>query len=77
MWDRSALNECAGTIASAVSTSIGIVMSFGVRRGSDQPGQEQGARLERQIALSPMTARHLRNMLGRLVADAASTKPPG
>ena len=71
-WDRSAARQVVGVVAVANAQSDRIVLSFGTRRGEDQPGREQGVTLTQRIALHPMTAKHLHDMLSRLLAEAAA-----
>jgi hypothetical protein len=74
-WDRSAARDQTASLASAVSAQTRIVLSFGVHRGEDVPGAEQSVSLLRQVALQPMTAKHLHDMLARLIAEANASKP--
>lgn len=74
-WDRSAARSQVASIASVGSASDRVVLSFGVRHGEDAPGAEQGVTLLRRIALQPMTAKHLRDMLARLLAEADAAGP--
>jgi hypothetical protein len=77
-WDSSAAHSQASTMAVARTVADRVVVSFGVRTGVDQPGREQGVALLRRIALHPMTAKNLHDMLGRLIADAgAVARKPG
>jgi len=48
------------------------LLHFGVRDGIDRPGQQQGVKLLRRLAMRPMTAKHLHDMLSRLIAEAAA-----
>ena len=77
-WDHSAARAQVAIVTAAASVADRIVLSFGTRDGEDRPGAEQGVQLARRIALQPMTAKHLHDMLGRLLAEAAATMPgPG
>lgn len=77
-WDQSAARTQAASVASVTAVADRVVLSFGVRHGEDAPGSLQGVELLRRIALQPMTAKHLHDMLARLLAEATATKPgPG
>ena len=71
-WDRSAAQGYACRVAVANLEANHVVLSFGARRGEDYPGREQSVVLLRRIAMQPMTAKHLHDMLSRLVAEAAA-----
>ena len=73
VWDRSKMHGHVSTIASASSATDQIVLNFGVRQGPDKAGTEQGVSLTRRIVLQPMTAKHLHDMLSRLLAEATTT----
>ena len=74
-WDRSAARTHRATVTAAASIADRIVLSFGMREGEDKPGAEQAVQLARRIALQPMTAKHLHDMLARLIAETAATSP--
>jgi len=77
-WDASAASRHLSDVATATLTANHIVLNFGRRLGEDRPGREQGVALQGRIALQPMTAKHLYDMLNRLVAEtAASQSAPG
>ena len=69
-WDHSAARTHASSVAAATGLAGRIVLSFGARVGEDAPGQEQRVALQRRIALEPVTAKNLHDMLSRLVAEA-------
>ena len=73
-WDRSAAQGLACGVAVANLEANHVVLSFGARRGEDYPGREQSVTLLRRIAMQPMTAKHLHDMLSRLIAEAAAAK---
>jgi hypothetical protein len=73
-WDRSAAQGYAGAVAVANLEANHVVLSFGARRGEDYPGREQSVVLLRRIAMRPMTAKNLHDMLSRLIAEAAAAK---
>jgi hypothetical protein len=73
-WDRSAAQGYASAVAVANLEANHVVLSFGARRGEDFPGREQSVVLLRRIAMRPMTAKNLHDMLSRLIAEAAAAK---
>ena len=75
-WDSSAARSQVAAVASAVSVADQVVLSFGVRHGEDRPGSEQTVSLLRRIALQPMTAKNLHDMLARLLAEAGARQGP-
>jgi hypothetical protein len=72
VWDRSAVGVHFSTIATATPIAGEVLLHFGVRDGIDRPGQQQGVKLLRRLAMRPMTAKHLHDMLSRLIAEAAA-----
>jgi hypothetical protein len=71
-WDASGARDLVSSIATATEADQRIVLNFGIRRGLDAPGQPRGATLARRVALHPMTAKHLHDILSRLLAETAS-----
>lgn len=67
-WNTEGLRTQRCTLATASATPQEIILNFGSARGRDHPG-EVGVALLRRIALDPRTARQLRAMVHRLVAD--------
>ena len=74
-WDASAARSHRSDIATATLLANQVVLNFGHREGEDRPGHEQMAVLQARVALQPMTAKHLHDMLSRLVAEFAANKP--
>lgn len=76
-WNHASARTCVATVADARTVADQVVLSFGQRVGEDRPGAEQAVSLVRRIALTPMTAKHMHDLLSRLIADATSSKPAG
>lgn len=74
-WDGSAARGHRSDLAAATLVANQVVISFGQRQGEDRPGREQAVALQTRIALQPMTAKHLHDMLSRLVAEFAANQP--
>jgi hypothetical protein len=75
-WDRTAARSNLCAVATAVNADDRIVLNFGTRTGEDRSGAAQGVSLTRRIAVQPMTAKHLHDMLSRLIAEAAAKTNP-
>ncbi len=71
-WDRSASGDVASTIASATTASGDVIINFGARSAAGRPGEEEGVILIRRIALRPVAAKRLHDMLSRLLAEAGA-----
>jgi len=73
-WDTGAMRDHATDIVSASAAHDEIVLNFGRIVPRDGP---QGVELLQRIGLRPLTARHLYDMLGKLVAasDARANEP--
>lgn len=64
-WDVSDIRTQVCDLATARSVHDRVVLNFGTRAAEETQVQAFGARLARQIALRPASARHLRDMLAR------------
>lgn len=76
-WDMGGMRTHASDVASATPGTDEVVLNFGVKRGADQVGGDVAVELLRQIGLRPNTAKHLHDMLARLLAeeDARANRP--
>jgi hypothetical protein len=76
-WDLAGMRTHASDIASAVAGPAEVVLNFGARHGADRLGGDVGVSLLQQVELRPLTARHLHDMLARLLAeeDAKANRP--
>ena len=72
-WDTADTRTQACDIATASATTDQVVLNFGTRIADDLQAQAFGARLLRQIALRPASAKHLRDMLASVVAEKGGT----
>jgi len=70
-WDTSDIVTRTCDIATATTTADRVLLHFGTREADELQVQAYGARLLRQIALRPASARHLRDMLAQAVAPQA------
>lgn len=68
-WDVSDIRTQVCDLATARSEDDRIVLNFGARAADEAQVQAFGARLARRIALRPASARHLRDMLARAMAE--------
>lgn len=66
-WDTSDIVTRTCDIATATTTADRVLLHFGTREADELQVQAFGARLLRQIALRPASARHLRDMLAQAV----------
>lgn len=69
-WDRSAQRETTSALAVARARGDHVEIDFG-ERVNNQQGPAIGAKLVRRIALRPVAAKRLCEMLERLVAETA------
>ena len=67
-WDTTDTRTQVCDIATA-ATQEQVVLAFGARAADDLQVQAFGARLLRRIALRPASAKHLRDMLARALAE--------
>jgi hypothetical protein len=68
-WDTSEQRSHRCTLATASVTFSEIILNFGAKRSSGHPGGEVAVELVQQIALNPLTAKHLSATLERVIAD--------
>jgi hypothetical protein len=68
-WDTTDTRMQVCDMATAIATADQVVLNFGARATDDIQVQAFGVRLLRQIALRPASAKHLRDMLTRAVAE--------
>ncbi len=76
-WDTAETVTRTCDIATATTTADRVVLHFGTREADESQVQAFGARLLRQIALRPASARHLRDMLAQAVAPQTVAQPGG
>ena len=76
-WDTAETVTRTCDIATATTTADRVVLLFGTREADESQVQAFGARLLRQIALRPASARHLRDMLAQAVAPQPVAQPGG
>lgn len=67
-WDTAETVTRTCDIATATTTADRVVLHFGTREADELQVQAYGARLLREIALRPASAKHLRDMLAQAVA---------
>ena len=68
-WDTTDTRTQVCDLATAAATQEQVVLAFGTRAADDLQVQAFGARLLRRIALRPASAKHLRDMLARAMAE--------
>ncbi len=73
-WDDAALQTHHGRLATATSTSTEIVVNVGTTH-SDSPASAISVRLLARIAMTPLTAKRLHDMLGRLIPPQEAGGP--
>lgn len=71
-WDRSHQQDLSSTLVAARAREDHVVIDFG-DVVSGEVGNELSARLQRRIALRPVTAKRLCDMLARLTAEGGVT----
>jgi hypothetical protein len=68
-WDTSQLTIHRCALASVSSTDDEIVLSFGAKLAQGAQGKEVGVNLLQSIALRPMIAKRLLEMLEKLITE--------
>jgi hypothetical protein len=66
-WDASALQVHRAQIASATTTADAVVLNFGAALADEGRGSI-AIRLLRQIAVTPLTAKRLQEMLSKVLS---------
>ena len=73
-WETSGMRSHVCNVANTTSGPDEIILSFGAARSSGSPGNELAVQLIQRIALRPITAKHLLDMLSKLLADAEASR---
>ena len=68
-WDTSTMASQFCDVTSITARGNELVLNFGVVQQSGSQPAELAVSLKRQVALRPMTARNLRDMLRNLIAE--------
>ena len=68
-WDTSQIESHRCALATANTLDDEIVLSFGAKLGQNGKGSEVGVKLLQRIALRPLTAKRLLEMLEKLIAE--------
>jgi hypothetical protein len=74
-WDTSQLASHRCALATASSAGNEVILSFGAKLESGQGG-EVGVKLLQRIALRPLTAKRLLEMLEKLLAERDARSRP-
>jgi hypothetical protein len=75
-WDTSQLESHRCALAAASSTDGEIVLSFGAKVAQSGQGKEVALKLLQRIALRPLTAKRLLEMLEKLIAERDARARP-
>ena len=70
VWDVEQAHQLACDVANAQASADGVVVNFGATWRPDASQNCVAVRMLQQIALPPQTAKNLRDLLDRLIADA-------
>ena len=57
------------TVANAIATREAVTLNFGLNQSGDRPRAEQSVELLHRIVLSPLTAKNLHQLLGKLIGE--------
>ena len=67
-WDTGEIKSHSCGVATATMTPGEVVLNFGARLVSDRSNGELAIQLLRRISLSPLTAKHLQDVLSKVIA---------
>ena len=73
-WETSRARSHICDVAKTSSGPDNIVVSFGATQDAGKSGGELTVELMQQISLRPLTAKHLLDMLNKLVAEADANR---
>ena len=68
-WNTAGLKVSYCNVANAIATREAVTLNFGLNQGGDRPRAEQGVELLHRIVLSPLTAKNLHQLLGKLIGE--------
>jgi len=68
-WDASRAASSYCNVASATAARGAVVLHMGVTREGGRAAGETGVELLHRVAMSPLTAKHLHQLLSRLIAE--------
>lgn len=68
-WNTSGLTSSYCNVASAIATQTDVVLNLGVSQRADRVGAGLKVELLHRVVLNPRTAKHLYQMLGRLLGE--------
>ena len=69
-WDLTGMSSAYCNVASATATRDSVALNLGVSQGSgERASAELKSELLRRIVLTPLAAKHLHQVLGRLLEE--------
>ena len=68
-WNTAGLKVSYCTVANAIATREAVTLNFGLNQSGDRPCAEQSVELLHRIVLSPLTAKNLHQLLGKLIGE--------
>jgi len=68
-WNTAGLKVSYCTVANAIATREAVTLNFGLNQSGDRPRAEQSVELLHRIVLSPLTAKNLHQLLGKLIGE--------
>ena len=68
-WNTSGLTSSYCNVASAVATQTGVVLNLGLNQRADLPGGGLKVELLHRVVLDPLAAKHLQQLLSRVIAE--------
>ena len=76
-WNTEGTKSSYCNVANAISTRETVILNFGLSQSVAGRSAEMGVDLLHRVVVAPLTAKHLLDLLSRLIAehDAHSTNP--
>jgi hypothetical protein len=68
-WDAAGLKSSYCNVANANATREAVMLTFGLSQSAERPRAEQSIELLHRIVLSPLTAKNLHQLLGKLIGE--------
>ena len=68
-WDTAGAKSSYCNLANASATREAVTLNFGVSQSAERHGAEVGIELLHRVIVSPLVAKHLHDLLSKLVAE--------
>jgi hypothetical protein len=68
-WNTAGLRVSYCNVANAIATRDAVTLNFGLNQSGDRARAEQSIELLHRIVLSPLAAKNLHQLLGKLIGE--------